>query len=66
MSHINEKQTITSLATLANAVELGTGIIQSILGQDLSSNLHGSSLKLDGIQQMLVERIRLTLHKKGI
>lgn len=66
MSHINEKQTKLSLATMANAVELGTNIIQSIIGEDLSSNLHGSPLKLDAIQQMLIERIRLTLHRKGI
>lgn len=66
MFHLTKEQTEQALVTVSNAVELGTNIIQSILGEDLSTNVHGSPLKRASIQQMLVERIRLTLQRKGI
>ncbi len=51
---------IASELTLANAAELGTSIIRSIAGNDISNRINGSPLTNEVVQTLILQRMMTT------
>jgi len=62
---MKDKNRATTLTTAANAVELGTRIIQSIAGNEISNVVAGSSLD-DTIRATLTAKIATHLNIQGV
>lgn len=52
-----EQHTIVSATTLANAGELGAGILREIAGNDISTGIGGNTATTEMLQHLLYQRI---------
>ena len=56
-------QSLTTLVTLANAVELSVEVTRKVIGNEVSDTLNGSELKSDLIRQHIVTELQSNMTK---